>query len=188
MIAFAKPLNAWHITSGRLGHALCGLAGDNLRITTPELIGARDQTVCPDCWQEFFTGRLIAPHFWYQEDVHVATTKPRTQAASRRTKNPSVRGSNASTGKNGRLPHIPADEIPALIRRQREELGLTIRAAAAAAGISGAAWHNVEQSRRSVRPETIRAMLAAVGLTAEGPFYVVRGPGKKISAKIAGGC
>ncbi len=84
MIACPQPLNAWHITSGRLGQALCGLAGDNLRITTPDLIG---------------------PHFWYQEDVHVAEAKPRTKAASRRTKNPRVGGSNPSSAKNGQAAH-----------------------------------------------------------------------------------
>lgn len=30
MIACPQPLNAWHITSGRLGQALCGLVGEDL--------------------------------------------------------------------------------------------------------------------------------------------------------------
>ncbi len=68
MIAFVKPLAQWHLTSGRLGQPLCGLAGEGLRITTPDLVGQRDDAVCPDCWQEWNTGRLAAPYFWYEED------------------------------------------------------------------------------------------------------------------------
>lgn len=52
----------------------------------------------------------------------------------------------------------------AAIKSARLKAGITQAAAAQAAGISQPVWHHVEAGERSVAPDTIVRMAAAVGL------------------------
>jgi len=77
MIAFSlPPANAWHFSSSD-GKSLCRLA-TAVRLVDPLQAGtqlfASRKGVCPDCWQEFFTGRQSPPHFWYEEKSMATAT------------------------------------------------------------------------------------------------------------------
>lgn len=70
MTTFPPPdQKTWHLDDGR-GRPLCGYAGAE-RITPPLHAGRRmfasRAGCCPDCWQEFWTGRLERPHYWYED-------------------------------------------------------------------------------------------------------------------------
>lgn len=79
MITFAPPsARAWHICGMEPGTAVCGLAVDPSWLARPnELTARRWQNVCPDCWQEYFTGRQTPPHLWYEEFETMTTATAR---------------------------------------------------------------------------------------------------------------
>ena len=82
---------------------------------------------------------------------------------------------------------MTAAELAARIRDAREQQGITQAAAAEAAEVSQPLWALVERGRRSVKPETLLAMAAAVGLAVRHvpeEFFDVKNSRKNIRKAI----
>lgn len=71
---------------------------------------------------------------------------------------------------------IAPDQIGPYLRAARKAAGLTIQEAADAVNLTATTWGNLERGTRTVRPETLHRMLAALGLASSGPWYEVWRP------------